>query len=60
MRVSENDRDTNASLEWELFNEKDRGEPHLAWRVSVRARRTIKPFEEIVHLAPSREQYLLH
>lgn len=56
MQVSQPGGDANVHLQWELANEQEETEP---W-VSVRAIRTIMPFEEIIRAAPQKEQYLMH
>lgn len=60
MRVSMHDSEANVSLEWELCSEKDEGKPMLAWRVSVRARRMIEPFEELTRVTRQERQSQLH
>ncbi|KAG9252580.1 uncharacterized protein F5Z01DRAFT_217857 [Emericellopsis atlantica] len=60
MGVTQQDSDANVHLQWELCNEQVGNELCRAWRVSVRALRTIKPFEGIVRVAPHKKQYLLH
>lgn len=60
MRVSEDDSDANVSLEWEPCKEQDGENVHLAWRVSVRALRVIKPSEELIRVTRRRPQVLLH
>ncbi|KJZ70773.1 hypothetical protein HIM_09823 [Hirsutella minnesotensis 3608] len=60
MRVSPPNGDANVCLQWELFEGSEGEACPPAWRVAVRALRTIKPFEELVRAAPNSEQYLRH
>ncbi|OAQ58992.1 hypothetical protein VFPPC_11486 [Pochonia chlamydosporia 170] len=57
MRVSPPDGYANVRLQWELVYDL-KGSP--AWRVSVRALKTIEPFEEIIRVASQTEQYDMH
>lgn len=56
MRVTPPGGDANVRLHWELHHEELQPE----WRVSVRALRTIQPFEEIIRSADQDSQYQLH
>jgi hypothetical protein len=58
MRVLPPGGNANVRLVWELYELE--GESQLEWRVSVRATRDIKPFEEIVRLAHEEAQYHMH
>ncbi|BDD62667.1 hypothetical protein MAP00_007629 [Monascus purpureus] len=60
MSVSRPGEDSNVCLDWELMSERKGEKPFLMWRVTVRALRTIRPFEEMIRAAPRKEQYLLH
>ncbi|KAJ6166908.1 hypothetical protein N7470_002355 [Penicillium chermesinum] len=60
MSVSRPGEDSNVRLDWELIGEQKGEKPFLMWRVTVRALRTIRPFEEMIRAAPQKEQYLLH
>ncbi|KID93914.1 hypothetical protein MAJ_10127, partial [Metarhizium majus ARSEF 297] len=58
MRVLPPGGTANVRLVWELYELE--GESQLEWRVSVRATRDIRPFEEIVRLAHEEAQYHMH
>jgi hypothetical protein len=60
MSVSRPGEESNVRLDWELIGEQKGEKPFLMWRVTVRALRTIRPFEEMIRAAPRKEQYLLH
>ncbi|KAJ6436687.1 carbonic anhydrase [Purpureocillium lavendulum] len=56
MRVSPPDGDANVRLDWEFAEGKDGSASALSWRVSVRALRTIMPFEQLIRSAPNIDQ----
>lgn len=58
MRVSPPDVDANVCLRWELVAGGEESQPE--WRVSVRALKAIKPFEEIIRSTTQESQYLMH
>jgi hypothetical protein len=60
MSVSRPGEDSNVRLDWELIGEQKGEKLFSMWRVTVRALRTIRPFEEMIRAAPRKEQYLLH
>ncbi|KAF5127196.1 hypothetical protein E5D57_008124 [Metarhizium anisopliae] len=60
MKVSPPYGTENVRLEWELIDISVGMQCHQAWRVAVRAIRTIKPFEELIRAARHEDQYLLH
>lgn len=60
VQVSKPGGNANVCLQWEFVDEQVEAEPSMSWRVSVRAVRTIMPFEEFIRAAPQKEQYLLH
>ncbi|KFG86903.1 hypothetical protein MANI_002603 [Metarhizium anisopliae] len=60
MKVSPPYGTENVRLEWELIDISVGMQRHQAWRVAVRALRTIKPFEELIRAARHEDQYLLH
>ncbi|KAL7649271.1 hypothetical protein ACMYSQ_012260 [Aspergillus niger] len=60
MGVSRPGEDSNVRLDWELISERKSEKPVLMWRVTARAIRSIRPFEEMIRAAPRKEQYLLH
>ncbi|KID94657.1 hypothetical protein MAJ_09377, partial [Metarhizium majus ARSEF 297] len=60
MKVSPPYGTENVRLEWELIDISVGMQCHQAWRVAVRALRTIKPFEELIRAARHEDQYLLH
>ncbi|OAQ60891.1 transposase IS4 domain-containing protein [Pochonia chlamydosporia 170] len=60
MKVSAPQGTENVRLEWELIDFSVASKCHQAWRVAVRALRTIEPFEELVRAAGHTEQYLMH
>ncbi|KAA8648116.1 hypothetical protein EYZ11_012048 [Aspergillus tanneri] len=60
MQVSQPGGDANVRLHWELVDEQYDSDSSMSWRVSVRATRTVMPFEEIIREASQKEQLLLH
>lgn len=54
MGVSAPGGDSNVYLQWELVEDREGLNTHLTWRVSVRALRTITPFEDIIRAAPQK------
>jgi hypothetical protein len=60
MSVSRPGEYSNVRLDWELISERKAEKPFLMWRVTARALRPIRPFEEMIRAAPRKEQYLLH
>lgn len=60
MKVSPPYGTENVGLEWELIDISVGEKCHQAWRVAVRALRTIKPFEELIRATCHEDQYLLH
>ncbi|KAJ6112313.1 hypothetical protein N7523_008374 [Penicillium sp. IBT 18751x] len=60
MSVSRPGEDSNVRLDWELMSERKGEKSFLMWRVTVRALRPIRPFEELIRAAPRKEQFLLH
>lgn len=60
MKVSAPGGDSNVRLQWELIDERKEANACLKWRVTAVALREIKPFEELIRVAPRKEQYLLH
>lgn len=57
VRVTMDEDEANVYVFWEPYREDD-GSP--VWRVSVRALRTIEPFEELTRHTPQAEQARLH
>ena len=60
VQVSKPGGNANVCLQWELVNDQDGTELSMLWRVSVRAIKTIMPFEEFIQAAPQEDQYFLH
>lgn len=60
MQVSEPGGPANVRLQWELINDDIAAENCTSWRVSVKATKSIMPFEPLVRLAAQQEQYTLH
>jgi hypothetical protein len=60
MQVSEDDSRANVRLEWQAVNEDDATGWCDSWRVKVVAARSIAPFDSLVRVATSREQFALH
>lgn len=60
MMVSEPGTPANVRLHWEVVHD-DLGTDHCtSWRVSVRATKPIMPFDPLIRMAHSQEQYTLH
>ncbi|KAJ5559593.1 hypothetical protein N7513_001992 [Penicillium frequentans] len=60
MMVSEPGGPANVRLHWEVIHD-DLGTDHCtSWRVSVRATKSIMPFDPLIRMAPRQEQYTLH
>ena len=60
MQVSQDHSRANVKLEWQAINEQDVSGLCEYWRVLVVATRSIAPFEPLVRVAPSQEQFALH
>lgn len=60
MKVSPPYGTENVRLEWELIDISIKIKRQQAWRVAVRALRTIKPFEDLIQVPHHGKQYLLH
>lgn len=60
MHVSLADRDANVQVRWETIRERRRKKQGLVWMASVRALRTIHPFERLVRVTSQEQQYSLH
>ena len=60
MQVSQDHSRANVKLEWQAVNEQDAAGVCEKWRVLVLATRSIAPFEPLVRVAPSLEQFTLH
>ncbi|KAJ5754200.1 hypothetical protein N7533_003743 [Penicillium manginii] len=60
MLVSEPGGSANVRTHWELINDDVDPESCASWRVSVKATKSIVPFEHLVRQAAQQEQYVLH
>ena len=60
VRVSLSKEEANVRLQWERVPRRDVEDVSLEWRLSVRATKEIKPFQELVRHTDQEEQYFWH
>ena len=60
MLVSEPGGPANVCLAWEVISDDIGTEARTSWRVSVKATKSITPFDPLVRVAAEQEQYMLH
>ncbi|KAJ6021264.1 hypothetical protein N7540_006768 [Penicillium herquei] len=60
MTVSESDAQANVRLHWEIIHDELGTDHCTSWRVSVRATKSILPFDPLIRKAPRQEQFTLH
>ena len=60
MQVSEPGGPANVRLQWQAIHDDIESESCTSWKVSVRATKSIMPFDPLVRVAAQQEQYVLH